>query len=207
MPVTAGLTTGPVTWAAAFAPYPGESESGDLYLVTRTNGGVLMAVLDGLGHGEFAHQASELAIDTLRRTPAAPLPTLFERCHHRLERSRGAVMTLVRISDVGDMEWAGVGNVDAILLRSGEEPREGLVLKGGIVGFRRLPTLSPANIRLHHGDLVVMVTDGVRGEYAATINQQAPPDSIVADLLEHESKDYDDALALAARFGDTDGQP
>ena len=41
---------------AAFAtlPLPGESESGDLCLIKRVGKGTLIAVVDGLGHGQEA---------------------------------------------------------------------------------------------------------------------------------------------------------
>src|SRR5215467_5953020 len=76
----------------------GEDTSGDLHLVRSVNGGrdrgVLVAVVDGLGHGADAAAAARIAIDTLDRHAGAPIPELIQRCHAALVGSRGVVMSV-----------------------------------------------------------------------------------------------------------------
>lgn len=55
--------TGPfVEWGVAGLPAKGHRESGDGYLVRPVAGGVLLAVVDGLGHGREAAVAAEVAV-------------------------------------------------------------------------------------------------------------------------------------------------
>src|SRR5512138_909714 len=81
-------------WGVATVPMAGEDTSGDLHVITEFPGGVLVAVVDALGHGPAAAQAATLAIDTLRVRPADPLPELIRRCHQRLIGTRGVVLSL-----------------------------------------------------------------------------------------------------------------
>ena len=61
------------------------------------------------------------------------------------------------------LSWAGVGNVDARLVRSGPELREEVALVfGGVLGYR-MPRVRPATMPLERGDLLVMITDGIDG--------------------------------------------
>ena len=62
-----------------------------------------------------------------------------------------------------ELRWAGVGNVDARLVRAGPEQREEVALVfGGVLGFR-MPRVRAATMRLERGDVLVMITDGIEG--------------------------------------------
>ena len=50
--------------AFATLPHPGQSESGDLCLIKRMGKGTLLAVVDGLGHGQEAAAAAHAATMT-----------------------------------------------------------------------------------------------------------------------------------------------
>ena len=52
-------------YAVVSVPVAGEEESGDLHLVTQTDRGALVAVIDGLGHGSEAANAARAAVATL----------------------------------------------------------------------------------------------------------------------------------------------
>jgi phosphoserine phosphatase RsbX len=54
-------------WAVAVRPAPGEDVCGDLHLVAPASDSVLLAVVDGLGHGGEAVAAAAAAIDILER--------------------------------------------------------------------------------------------------------------------------------------------
>jgi len=55
-----------VEWAVGARALEGEPVSGDLHVVTPFPGGVLVAVMDGLGHGTEAAAAAEAAAEILR---------------------------------------------------------------------------------------------------------------------------------------------
>ena len=160
MTLAAGAS-GWVEWAATGTPIPGETSSGDGHLVVQGALRTLIAVMDGLGHGPEAHRATTAAIAAIAEIPDAPLRSLFKHCDGALRHTRGVVMTIASIAGDGQMEWMGVGNVEAIVVRSAAPYRhEAVVTRGGVVGYR-LPSLYLGGIQLDAGDVLVMATDGI----------------------------------------------
>lgn len=88
---------GILDWASAARPMPGESDSGDLALVVPLAERVLVAVIDGAGHGPAAARASQAAARQLAEHPDGSLERLVARCHEALRGTRGAVMTLALV--------------------------------------------------------------------------------------------------------------
>jgi len=125
---------------AAFAtlPLPGESESGDLCLIKRVGKGTLIAVVDGLGHGQEAASAAHAAVGALDRYSREPLIELVRRSHDALVGLRGVVLGLAYLDPhAATMAWLGVGNVGGVLLRAdvGNRPsRITLVPNAGFIG-------------------------------------------------------------------------
>src|SRR2546422_418308 len=125
-----------IEWGVASLALPGEAESGDRHLVKPVGTGVLVAVVDGLGHGAEAASAAKAAVAALERHASeSPVP-LLERCHRALKGTRGAVMSVAAFSRHDrSMTWVGVGNVEGLLVygdgaaRSGA-PRVSLVTRG-----------------------------------------------------------------------------
>jgi negative regulator of sigma-B (phosphoserine phosphatase) len=193
-------TTDWVVWSAAGRPYPGETSSGDGHLVARRPLQTLIAVMDGLGHGPEAHKAATTAIEAITEIVDAPLRSLFEHCHQALRRTRGVVMTIASIAADGQMDWLSVGNVGGVVVRSAPPyRREGVVARAGIVGYR-LPSLHISSVRLDAGDLLVMATDGIRSDFASSLDPALSPQIIASRILGGHSRGYDDALVVVARY-------
>ena len=74
--------------------HEGEGRSGDVAVFAPSRRGGLVAVIDGLGHGDAAADAAEAAAEVLRREVERDPQELLEICHEELRRTRGAVMTL-----------------------------------------------------------------------------------------------------------------
>ena len=53
-----------VAFAVAEAPFPNERESGDRYVMRECRDGVLIAAIDGAGHGSEAAVAARIAAST-----------------------------------------------------------------------------------------------------------------------------------------------
>jgi len=199
MTVTTG-TTDWVEWAVADAPIPGQITSGDGYLVVPQPLRTLIAVMDGLGHGPEAHEATSAAIAAIAETPDAPLRSLFERCHMALRRTRGVVMSIAVIASDGQTEWLGVGNVSGHVVRSAPPHRhEGTLARGGVVGWR-MPSLDTRSARLDAGDLLIMATDGIQDGFVSSVEPILSPRIVAARILEENGRGYDDALVLVARY-------
>jgi phosphoserine phosphatase RsbX len=128
---------------------------------------------------------------------------LLERCHVGLRGTRGAVITLASFdAATGTMTWAGVGNIDATLLRAepGDgRPRESVMLVGGVPGHQ-LPSLRPNVLPVSPGDTLVLATDGVRGGYLDLIDSSDQPQQLADHLLSEYGRGTDDALVLVARY-------
>ncbi len=93
----------------------GESESGDQHLIQPFAEGVLVAAVDGLGHGAEAAEAARIAVQTLREHAGESVIALARRCHRNLQRSRGAVMSLACFNAADSvMTWMGIGNVGGL---------------------------------------------------------------------------------------------
>lgn len=190
-------------YGVAAQALPGQRVSGDQHVVKQFRGGALVAVIDGLGHGDEAAFAAAIAARTLEDHAEEPVIALIERCHAGLRRSRGAVMTLASLRDAdGMMSWIGVGDVEGVLLRCNAAPdtrREFIIGRSGVVG-QQLPPLRASAVRVHRGDLLVLATDGIRSSFAGTIVGTEPPQPFAARILAQYAKTTDDALVLVARL-------
>jgi serine/threonine protein phosphatase PrpC len=199
------MAAGPLLdWGVAARPLPGEHESGDHFLVRTFDDGAALAVVDGLGHGAEAAAAARRAVAAVEAAARDPLPTLFKRCHDALVGSRGVVMStaIIELRQSPQVTWAGVGNVDAWLLRphaEGGKVRTSLVPRGGVLG-REVPPLMPVTLPLDPGDLLVFATDGIRDGFIEAVSLQDAPQRAASRILATHGKGTDDALVLVAKY-------
>jgi phosphoserine phosphatase RsbX len=181
----------------------GQAASGDRYLVQPFPDGVLVAVVDGLGHGPEAADAAMLAVRTLENHAEQPVISLVRRCHEALRGTRGAVMSLASYSARDNtMMWLGVGNVAGVLLRRSDqmrEQRESLLLRAGVLGTR-LPPLDAAVIPVRSGDMLILTSDGIRADFAGDVIAADPAQRVADRILAGHSKTTDDALVFVARY-------
>lgn len=192
-----------VHWGVATLALEGQSESGDLHLVKADKDGVLIAVLDGLGHGEEAAAAARLAVSVLERYSDEPPLSLLQRCHVALKGSRGVVMSLARFDAArGTMTWLGVGNVEGVLHHADWSERSGrasLVTRGGIVGSE-VPAVQAAVIPVQPGDMLVFATDGIGSGFLVDVSAREDPQRLADQILARYGKGTDDALVLVAKY-------
>lgn len=203
-PPAGGVSGAGLDLACASRPIPGETTSGDLAVHVDVDGGTVLAVVDGLGHGVEAAEAAAIARDVVVRAPEAPIDEVLSAAHAALTRTRGVAMTIASIRG-GQMRWVGVGNVEAhVLRRDGHRAVrvESAVLYGGVLGYR-LPTVRVSTVELEPGDLVAMATDGIVPDFTDHVAATEAVDRLAAQVLERCSRPNDDALVLMARYGGT----
>jgi negative regulator of sigma-B (phosphoserine phosphatase) len=180
--------------------HEGERRSGDVAVFAPSQRGALVAVIDGLGHGDAAADAAEAAAAVLRTEVERPAQVLLERCHEELRSTRGAVMTLAWFDlERRTMEWTGVGNVEARFVRAGEARHASPVVLGGVVGYN-LPQVRLGTIPLEPGDAVVLATDGVAADFSVSLASGIPAQDLAERVLERHGKGTDDALAAVVRY-------
>jgi negative regulator of sigma-B (phosphoserine phosphatase) len=180
--------------------HAGEVRSGDVAVFAPSDRGGLVAVIDGLGHGDAAADAAEAAAAVLRAHVDEPPQALLERCHEALQRTRGAVMTLAWFDlQERTMEWTGVGNVEARLVRASGARFDSPVVLGGVVGFT-LPQVRMGTIALDPGDALALATDGVAADYSLSLEPGVAAQELAERVLERHAKGTDDALVAVVRF-------
>lgn len=199
-----GGRLGPIEWATAGRPVPGEHICGDQPIAIGVDGdAALFGVMDGLGHGPAAAHPALRAVDTLKQARGERLEVLVQLCHRVLTGTRGVAMTLARV-DFGarTLTWTGVGNVTANLVAKaadGIQVRSTARLTAGIVGYR-IPEVQPAQVvSLRTGDLIVIASDGITPDYVDHIDFAAPATAIADEILGKHAKKSDDAMVLTAR--------
>ena len=200
------VQVGPLLIETAAMTKEGEVVSGDRACIGHTDAGVLVGVVDGLGHGvdagEAAHRASLVLEDP---STGIRVTEVLKRCHSALRGTRGAVIAVAAFpEDGGAMEWIAVGNIEGVLVRgrSGPPGREMIVQRPGIVGHH-MPGLRSATLPVRAGDTLVFATDGLRREVAQAVSRRGPSrlEGGAAELLEEFATGNDDALLLTARYG------
>lgn len=192
-----------IEWGVASRAMAGESIPGDLSVVKAFDRGVLLAAVDGVGHGSEATAAARLAADVLERYAGESVICLVKRCHSALLQTRGVALTVASVDTrESALTWIGVGNVEGLLLRADQpaiKPVESVLLRAGLVGYR-LPALQASMVPLVAGDLLVFATDGVSNRFGQDITFDEPPEGLAQRLLMLHSKRTDDALVLVARY-------
>jgi negative regulator of sigma-B (phosphoserine phosphatase) len=192
-----------VEWAIGARPLGGADESGDLHVVAPFRNGVLIAAIDGLGHGTEAAVAARAAASVLQSHADKPVDELTRRCHAELRKTRGAVLSVASFNAVDDtMSWLGVGNVEGMVFRADRNAkprRETILLRGGVVGSQ-LPLLRAAVLPIARGDMLVFATDGIRHGFGDDSPLDRHPAEIADAILDRYGKHTDDALVLVARY-------
>lgn len=190
-----------LSWGSAGTAISGEVMSGDRGVFVPFPGGALVAVIDGLGHGEEAAKAAQRAEQILLASPYAPVDELVKQCHEQLRGTRGAVISLASFDGEHDtMSWLGVGNVEGILIRAEHGAAdEAVAMRGGTVGFM-LPPLHPRTIKVRPGDTLVLASDGIRHGFKAEVLRSRDPQQIADEILRLWGKTSDDAYVMVARY-------
>ena len=191
-----------VEWAIAGRALPGEERSGDAAVAVPHDRGVLLAVVDGLGHGAEAADAAERARDEVAARAGESLERLMGHCHDVLRGMRGAAVALVDVRRHDPtLEWLAVGNVEALVVRDRDEARrhvDAVLQQAGVVGMQ-LPALRPREAPFGAGDVLVLATDGITRNFITELRPAWAARPLADWILRHHGRDNDDALALVAR--------
>lgn len=195
--------TSPIEWGVATSALHGQTETGDQHVIAETPRGILLAAIDGLGHGEEAAMAAKIGAAVLEEFRQESVIALVQRCHEKLRGTRGVVMSLASINLLDNtVTWLGVGNVEGLLLHRdfyGTLIREELILRGGVIGDC-LPNLFAGMFPLSRGDTIIFTTDGIRNDFSANLPLRESPQEIANYILARHARESDDALALVVRY-------
>jgi phosphoserine phosphatase RsbX len=191
--------------AVASHPMPGQVESGDASLALAGSDRLLLLVVDGLGHGPEAAAAAQRALVAAERHANEPLDAIFRHCHAALLGSRGVAMSAAILRPaLGRLTWAGVGNVEGILViadarPSLTRPRQSLINRGGVVGYQ-LPDVRVTSLECRPSSCLVLATDGLDHRFVDDIVPGAPSQAIADRALDRHWRRDDDGLVLVAQL-------
>jgi anti-sigma regulatory factor (Ser/Thr protein kinase) len=119
---------------AVSVPTGAEVVCGDAWAAHPARHGIRVLLADGLGHGEGAAEAANLALDiAASHLPDSPVE-LLERIHAGLISTRGAAVSVAEIDlHGGVVHYAGLGNVAGVLVVAGGARRQ-MVSHNGTAG-------------------------------------------------------------------------
>lgn len=195
----------PLSWAAAWRSKTAGLPCGDRHLVRRAGGMIMIAVIDGSGSGARAAAAATSCHAALS---AVQNPNRIEECfaaaHQACRDTCGVALGLALIEpSLSKLTWGAVGDIDGLLIRQtplGRSRRESMLQCGGTVGVHLPPMLSQTH-QIGPSDLVILVSDGIRGSYRSWAAPTLPVTAIAANVLKSHGRADDDAMVLAVRMG------
>lgn len=183
---------------AISVPVRGETICGDSWLVEESGETIGVCVIDGLGHGPLAGEASQRAVEVTRsRATQAPAETL-QRMHQALRPTRGAAAAIAVLSR-NDIAYGGVGNISGVCWSP--EKTQHLISHNGTLGHeaRKIQVYSynaPADA------ILLMHSDGINtqwrmNDFPALFSRH--PAVIAALIYRDFCRGRDDATIVAIR--------
>lgn len=148
-----------IDFGVVCVPYPGETICGDDWFLGRGPQQTSLLVVDGLGHGISANEASEAAVGVAERNPGRPPDDMLKLIHNRLRSTRGAAGSMAVVNaSTKKLDFTGIGNVRGCLVRNGET--KGIIVHNGTLGLQ-IRSLKNFTLDLESDDLVILHSDGL----------------------------------------------
>lgn len=190
----------PLEFGVASRPHPGMTLNGDAFTIKRWGHYVLVAVIDGLGHGQYAHRAARTAQDYVNRHYDQSLPELFRGTGRACRATRGVVMALARFNwQQNTLTFATIGNIEARIVESSTPVR--FLIRRGIIGSNApSPTVTEHPWYNHY--ILILHTDGLSTHWQWEDFPQLAQTSatrIAQELIRKLAKQNDDATVVVVR--------
>ncbi len=192
----------PLDIGVASRPRLSTDVNGDSFVVVHWPESVLVGVIDGLGHGHFAHRAAQAARLYVQSHFDSPFDQIFRGTGRACRATRGVVMALARFDwGSGRLAFASVGNVLVRVFPRSDPFR--FVVRRGVIGLNAPPPAATEH-DWPPGHMLVMHSDGVSthwrwSDYPGWVD--APAADIAQDLLRTKAKAEDDATVLVVKEG------
>jgi hypothetical protein len=181
-------------------PYQGEPQAGDGHFVRRLDNGLLVVIIDVLGHGNKAAELARRMEAKLENIATNDIEWLVKTMHDELIGSLGAAMTAVYF-DSKTQQATGIGIGNTLVRQLGNQYRS-FSAQAGIVG-ELLPTLRPFSFEFQADETYLFTTDGVKEnidpDEMMFANSKAL-DYLSSYFVNNYSKPYDDSTAIVVRF-------
>ncbi len=180
-----------LTIAHRTRPKDGERANGDAVVVRQEGERALVAVIDGLGHGELAELAATRAVDFLNSWSLdGELLAAMQGMHEVLRGSRGVAASLCLLHGPA-LVCCGVGNVEIRCMGT----KVPILPSPGVLGARVL------QFRICRGELapgsrLVLFSDGISQRSPLESLRRLDPEAMCDELMGNHRKPTDDATVL-----------
>jgi negative regulator of sigma-B (phosphoserine phosphatase) len=156
----------------------------------------MLAVIDGLGHGPEAAQASRAAVELLGSLPlGTPVLEAMQGLHAALRGTRGAAATVCMIDGL-HLEVCAVGNVQLLCVNV-DVP---LVLSAGVLGHH-VARFRVSGCELRLGARLALISDGISTRFRLEELRNLEPAAACEHILAKYRRKEDDATVLIADLG------
>lgn len=179
-------------------PKDGERANGDAVVLRREGERALLAVIDGLGHGEHAAHAANKAVDFLASwSLTGDLLLAMQGLHEVLRGTRGAAASVCQIvagtaGAPAELVCCGVGNVEIRAFGS----KVPILLSPGVLGAR-VQTFRMCRAELAVGSRLVLFTDGISHRAPLEALRHLDPEALCEAMIQQHRKTSDDATVVA----------
>jgi hypothetical protein len=157
-------------------------------------------VIDGLGHGQFAHRAAQTARQYVETHFDQPLDQIFRGTACACRATRGVVMALARFDwEQGSVSVASVGNIEVRVFSSCGSMY--FPVRRGVIGLNA-PGALVTRQNWDPNAIMVIHSDGLRTHWTWSEFPRLPGQSASAaaeDLLRALARANDDATVIVVR--------
>ena len=190
----------PFDVGVATAPKTALDENGDSFVVVTRGHRLVVAVIDGVGHGELAHAAAIVARRYVESHADQPLESVMRGTARACRGTRGAVMAIARL-DWREMtlEFCSIGNIEARMV-GGTKP-ESFVVRRGILGVNA-PAARSTTQPLDPSASLILHSDGVATHWEPGAAEDAlagTASQAATALLGRYSRGTDDATVVVVK--------
>jgi anti-sigma regulatory factor (Ser/Thr protein kinase) len=182
-------------FGAICVPLPGEIDCGDAWHLVSEQGRTALMLVDGLGHGTFAAEASQAGIGAFAASPWSPPVAALDVSSRLMSKTRGGAAACALV-DGESVSYAGVGNISGVII--GPEKSQGMVSQAGTMGT---PHRRPQQFEYRRapGSLLVMHSDGLSARWNLREKPGllvAHPALVAAVLYRDHGRNRDDATVV-----------
>lgn len=181
-------------------PCTGQVVSGDAVFAKLSDTGLLVAIIDILGHGPEAEELATKVLDFLESHCTRDLLHSMRLLHDFMTNTRGGAVGLCYCDIPKEtISYVGIGNT--VIKKFGETKTNLPSLDGTVGLYMRTP--KQFSMPICKGDLVILHTDGVSSQFTreqyAAIDKDRPM-VVSREIIQRFGKDFDDAACAAFRY-------
>jgi anti-sigma regulatory factor (Ser/Thr protein kinase) len=178
----------------------GEDFCGDAWTIRHDRDGIVLLVVDGLGHGVHAFEAATAVLQAFRARTYPGNTEALQAMHAAVRHTRGAAAAIADVrQDATVLRYAGLGNISMTVVTDGAA-RHG-VSHNGTLGHD-VRVIREYTYPWVRGATIVMHSDGLKSHWnldAYPGLRRCHPTTIAAVIYRDHNRGRDDVTIVVAR--------